>query len=105
MSISTSPRDKGLADIPRVKVNSLLISEAFIAYETDIDDLEDTGKDAGMDHVYVMMVVDPVNQIYSGVKIPGKYPRTFNADDEIVKIDAPPLFPSVVLGPLLLALP
>ena len=52
----------------------------------------------GKEDVYVMMIVDPVNQIFQGIKVADKSPITFTPADIVYLIEVP------ALGPVLLAL-
>jgi hypothetical protein len=78
----------------KVPINSLILNEAFMF----------TDPNTGKESVFVMTFIDPNTQTYTALEVKGS-PRNFSVTDEVTKIDAPPLFPSVVIGPILLALP
>jgi len=50
------------------------------------------------DEAYVATVIDPVNQIFTGLRVSGKTPITWLPTDLVTKIDIPGV------GPILLAL-
>lgn len=54
--------------------------------------------------VFVISVVDPSKNIFSALRASNKTPYNFKSTDMVIKIDASPLFPSSVIGPILLAL-
>jgi len=83
-----------MAAPPKVLVSTMKPSEAVLFTPPK-----------GKEDAYVMLVVDPVNNIFTATKASDKSVYTFKSTDEVVKIDASPLFPSMVIGPMLLALP
>ena len=79
---------------PKIPITSTIPSEAILF--TAPGDQESA---------YVVLVIDPAHNIFTATKVKDKSVYTFKSTDEVVKLDAPPLFPSVVIGPILLALP
>lgn len=56
------------------------------------------------DEVYVMTVVDPVNQIFTGIRVAGKISFNFPPTATVIVLDDIPGFPPPSVGPVLLAL-
>jgi hypothetical protein len=59
----------------------------------------------GKETVYVMSLVDPSKNIFTGLKVGDKTPYNFKSSDMVIILDDVPGFPAPVLGPILLALP
>jgi hypothetical protein len=78
----------------KVKLSTLILNEAFMY----------TDPQTKKDLVFVVTFIDPNTLNYTALQVKGA-PRTFDKNTEVVKIDAPPLFPSVVIGAKLLLLP
>ena len=83
---------------PKISVSEMLPMEAVLFTP-----------EGGKEDVYVMILIDPVNNIFTAIKVSDKSPFNFNGDDKVIKLEAldsvPIPLPSVIMGPMLLALP
>ena len=78
---------------PKVSIKTLKIGEAILF--TPPNDVE---------NAYVIANIDPVNNIFVGTNAKTKVIYKFKSTDQVVKIDASPLFPSKAIGTILLTL-
>ena len=82
-----------MAAPPKISIKQLLPSEAVLFKPPD-----------GKEDAYVMLLVDSVHNIFTATKASDKTVYTFKSTDMVVKIEAPPLFPSTLIGAKLLLL-